>query len=184
MRPLGALLAGLLVACGPQRNLSAFFSFEDSLQGWEPHAADLQGPAGEDAWSITTDPTFPFDARSSVRFFLDDANGAGKIWLERTFTLPSSRRRTLHLDFATAGSSDALLPDRLIVGAFPAAPRSEDAIQSALQPAGIASFQWTSHAYDFEVDGSAVVVIVGVAGGTTGRVIYHLDAMTVLFTDL
>ena len=34
MRPLGALLAGLLVACGPQRNLSAFFSFEDSLQGW------------------------------------------------------------------------------------------------------------------------------------------------------
>lgn len=184
MRSWGILLAGLFFACGTPRNLSAFFSFEGSLQGWEPHGADLQGPAGEDAWSITTDPTVPFDGASSVRFFLDDANGAGKIWLERTFTLPSSRRRTLHLDFATAGSSDALLPDRLIVGAFPAAPRSEDAIQSALQPAGIASFQWTSHAYDFEVDGSAVVVIVGVAGGTTGRVIYHLDAMTVLFTDL
>ena len=183
MRPFGILFAGLFLGCGAPRNLSAFFSFEGSLQGWEPHAADLQGPAGNDEWSITTDPTFPFDGSSSVRFFLDDANGAGKIWLERTFTLPSSGHRNLHIEFAVAGSSNALAADRPIVGVFPAPPRTEDELQHAMQPPGIASFQWTSYAYDLAVDGAVATIVIGIAGGTTGHALYHLDALTVRFTD-
>jgi len=183
MRPWGLLVAGLFLGCGAPRNLSAFFSFEGSLQGWEPHAADLMNATGEDDWSITTDPTVPFDGASSVRFALDNANGAGKIWLERTFTLPSAGHRNLHLEFAVSGSSDAVAPDRPIVGVFPAPPRTDDELQRAMQPPGIASFRWTPHAYDFAVDGAVATVVIGVAGGTTGRALYHLDALTVLFTD-
>jgi CheY-specific phosphatase CheX len=52
-----------------------------------------------------------------------------------------------------------------------------------MQPAGIATFRWTPQAYHFAVDGAAVSVVIGVAGGTSGRALYHLDALTVLFTD-
>jgi len=116
MRLPGALLAACLAACGPPQERSAFFSFEGSLQGWVPQALDLRIGDQQEAWSITSDPTAPFDGASSARFFLENVNGAGKIWLERTFTLPSSGRRRAHIDFAALGSSDAVTPDSLITG--------------------------------------------------------------------
>ncbi len=180
MRLPSAVLAACLAACGPPKQQSAFFSFEGSLQGWAPQALDLE--VG-DQWSITSDPTAPFDGASSVRFFLQNTNGAGKIWLERAFTLPSSGRHRAHIDFATSGPSDAVAADRLIVGVLRAPPRNADQLQPALQPPGIAGAQWTPHAYELEVEGPAVTVVVGISGASRARTIYHLDALTVLFTE-
>src|SRR5712664_3913681 len=183
MRLPGALLAACLAACGPPQERSAFFSFEGSLQGWVPQALDLRIGDQQEAWSITSDPTAPFDGASSARFFLESVNGAGKIWLERTFTLPSSGRRRAHIDFAALGSSDAVTPDSLIVGVFRAPPRSADELQPALQPPGIAGARWTLHAYELEVEGAAVTVVIGLVGASRARTIYHLDALTVLFDE-
>jgi hypothetical protein len=180
MRLPSALLAACLAACGPSPQRSAFFSFEGSLQGWVAQTMDLQ--VGE-AWSITSDPGAPFDGASSARFFIDSMNGAGKIWLERAFTLPSSRRYRAHIDFVALGSSDVLRADRLIVGILRAPPRNADQLQPALQPPGIAGAQWTAHAYELEVEGPAVTVVIGISGASRGRILYHLDALTVLFTE-
>jgi len=47
-------------------------------------------------------------------------------------------------------------------------------------PAGA---RWTPHAYELEVEGAAVTVVIGISGGSLARTIYHLDALTVLFNE-
>jgi hypothetical protein len=183
MRFPSALLAACLFACGPPRQTAFFFSFEGSLQGWTPQGLDVSSGAVADAWGITSDPTTPYDAASSARFFLDNQNGTGKIWLERTFNLSSSGHRVAHLDFAALGTRDAISADRLIVGVLGAPPRNADALQPALQAPGIAGSTWTAHAYDFDMTGSTATVVIGISGAVTGPIVYHLDALTVLFTD-
>jgi hypothetical protein len=183
MRLPSALIAAGLAACGPPPQQSAFFSFEGSLQGWGAQTLDLQAGDQLEPWSITSDPGAPFDGASSARFFLDNLNGAGKIWLERAFTLPSSGRHRAHIDFVALGSSDTVAADRLIVGVFRAPPRNADQLQPALQPPGIAGAGWTAHAYDVAVEGPAVTVVIGISGASRRRTLYHLDALTVLFTE-
>src|SRR5712671_3188428 len=151
MRVLGISVAACLAACGSPLEQSAFFSFEGSLQGWEPQGLNLEtGSNQQEAWFIVSDRTAPFDGGSSARFSLENTNGAGKIWLERPFALTSSGRHHVHIDFAALGQADPVAPDRLIVGVFPAPPRNADALQAALQPPGIAGTAWTSHAYELE----------------------------------
>ncbi len=69
------------------------------------------------------------------------------------------------------------------MGVLRAPPRNADQLQPALQPPGIAGAQWTPHAYELEVEGPAVTVVVGISGASRARTIYHLDALTVLFTE-
>jgi len=183
MRLPGTLLAACLAACGPPQQRSAFFSFEGSLQGWVPQGLDLAIGDAQEAWSITSDPTEPFDGASSARFFLENLNGRGKIWLERAFTLASSGRHRAHIDFSALGSSDAVTADSLIVGVFRVPPRSADQLQPALQPPGIAGARWTPHAYQLEVEGPAVTLVIGISGASRARTIYHLDALTVRFDE-
>ena len=179
MRFLGLLAAACLLGCGsPQQ--SAFFSFEGSLQGWTPQAQGV----GTSVWSVTTDPGVPYDGASSARFAIENGTGSERVWLERTFALRSSGRHRAHVDFAVLGVVEPAPPDRLIVGVLPAPPRNTDELQPAVQAQGIAGTQWTQHAYEFEVSGGVVTVVVGVAAGVPGRTLYHLDALTVLFDAL
>jgi len=100
---------------------------------------------------------------------LDNQNGTGKIWLERTFNLSSSGRHIAHLEFAALGTRDAISTDRLIAGVLPAPPRNADALQPALQSPGIAGSKWTSHAYDFDMTGSTATVVIGISGRPRDR---------------
>jgi hypothetical protein len=183
MRLPSALLAACLFACGPPRQQSAFFSFEGSLQGWTSQSLDLTAGGLEEPWSISADSTTTFDGASSARFSLDNQNGTGKIWLERTFSLASSGHHVAQLEFAALGTRDAISADQLIVGVLRAPPRNADALQPALQPPGIAGSKWTAHAYEFDLEGSAATVVIGISGATRGQILYHLDALTVLFAD-
>lgn len=183
MRLKGPLLAACLFSCGPPRQQVAFYSFEGSLQGWEPHGLDLQAGGPEENWSITSDPAASYDGPSSARFFLDNVNGAGKIWLERTFTLSPPGRYSAHIDFAVRGAKDGVAADQLIAGILPAPPRNDDALQPALRGPGIAGITWATRSYDREIDGGAVTVVLGISGGAPGRILYYLDAVTVALTE-
>jgi hypothetical protein len=182
MRLPGSLFAACVAACSASGQQSAFFSFEGSLQGWEPHGLDLQAGGAEETWTIASDRTVPFDGAYSARLFLDNENGAGKIWLERTFTLSSSGRHSVHVDFAVRGVRDGISTDRLIAGVLRAPPRSDDALPTVQAP-GIAGASWTSRTYDLELDGSVATVVIGISGGSPGQIVYYLDAVTVAFAD-
>ena len=184
MRLSVSLLAACVAGCGaPHQQQSAFFSFEGSLQGWEPRGLDLQTAGRDETWNIASDRRFPYDGAYSARLFLDNVNGAGKIWLERTFTLSSSGRHSVHLDFAMRGSRDGISADQLIAGVLLAPPRSDDALSAALRGPGVAGAAWTQRAYDLELDGDVATVVIGISGGSPGQIIYYLDAVTVAFAD-
>jgi hypothetical protein len=183
MRLTGPLLAVCLASCGPPRQQSAFFSFEGSLQGWEPHGLDLQAGSTEENWSITSDPGAAYDGPSSARFFLDNVNGTGKIWLERTFTMSPPGRYSAHVDFAVRGAKDPIAADQLIAGILPAPPRNDDALRPTLRGPGIAGTTWATPSYDRDIDGGSATIVLGISGAAPGQILYYLDAVTVAFTE-
>jgi hypothetical protein len=183
MRLRCALLAACVASCGPPRQQAAFFSFEGSLQNWEPHGLDLQAGGAEENWSITTNPAVAYDGPSSVRFFLDNVNGRGKIWLEKTFTLSPRGRYTAHIDFAVRAAKDAAPADPLIAGILPAPPRTDDALQPALGLPGISGTSWATRVYDLQLEGDSATVVIGISGTSPGQIVDYLDAVTVLFTE-
>ena len=177
------MLAACFLSCGPPRQQAAFFSFEGSLQGWEPHGLDLDAGGAEENWSITTDPAVAFDGPSSVRLSLDNANGRGKIWLERTFVLSPRGRYAAHLDFAVRSSKDAVASDQLIAGVLPSPPRTDDALQPALSGPDIAGTGWSTRTFDLQIEGDSATVVIGIWNARPGLLVDYLDAVTVLFTE-
>ena len=79
-----------------------FFGFEDDLGGWEARGTDLSDPPI--AWSIERSDELAKHGDWSAKFYLENFNDAGKIWLERPFSVePNTPYRVwIKYDFATA----------------------------------------------------------------------------------
>ncbi len=187
LRLSGALLVMCLLGCGPARQQSAFFSFEASLQGWSAQGLDLVDGNADEPWIIR--PTFDrgFDGPGCAKLFLDNGNGTGKIWLERTFLLEPGRRYRAHLEMALGTQDGTANAFRLIAGFLPAPPRTDDALggvaSADTSTGGATGFAWVGKSSDAEVSGPAVTAVIGVWGTSASARTYYLDAVTVLFTE-
>src|SRR6202040_3655525 len=94
VRFAGLLAIALLLGCGPPTQQSSFFSFESSLQGWEPAALAVESGS----WSVETTQEKASAGRSSVRISLPQ----GKLWLQRSFALAPGRNYRARLELALA----------------------------------------------------------------------------------
>ena len=96
LKLIGPLLAAaFLGACaglpGPAP-ISDFSSFEGSLEGWTARGIDLTVGGREVAWSIEPSTTTATHGTGSARLYLENFTDAGKIWLEKAFSVrPNSR---------------------------------------------------------------------------------------------
>src|SRR5262249_28948991 len=128
-------------------------------------------------------PAVAFDGPSSVRFSLDNANGRGKIWLERTFVLSPRGRYAAHLDFAVRSSKDAVASDQLIARVLPSPPRTAHPPQPALSRPAVAGTGWSTGTFDRQMGGDAATVVIGIWNARPGLLVDYLAAVTVLFTE-
>ncbi len=60
-----------------------FYSFENGMNGWTKNGLDLDHPPIN--WSVETTTNESYSDNSSVKFYLDNINDAGKIWMEKFF---------------------------------------------------------------------------------------------------
>lgn len=97
---------------------SATFSFENSLEGWTPKGTDLSSPPIE--WSIEPSQDRASDGAYSAKFVLNNLNDAGKIWLERPFTVQPNQSYHVTVQFSL-GTQDFGLANlfRIIAGVRP-----------------------------------------------------------------
>ena len=121
-----AFLGLLFGACSPngsEDEQSFLFSFEAGAQGWVAEGIDLDDPPV--AWEITRSDSMATDGSQSFRYYLENYNDQGKIWLRRPFEVGphSSWRVEISYEMATRDFGMANLWT-IIAGALPAAPTS------------------------------------------------------------
>ncbi len=83
-----------------------FYSFESDMQGWEKNGTDLDNPPIN--WSVGRSDEISTDGDYSVRFYLENFNDAGKIWMEKTFDVDPNSIYDIKIsyNFATADFGD------------------------------------------------------------------------------
>jgi hypothetical protein len=97
-----------LIACaddstGPDETVRFETSFESGLDGFAPDGTDLDDPPVE--WSIERTDQHADEGEWSVRLDLDNLNDAGKIWIERPFSLEPGATYDVDVSYAF-GTSD------------------------------------------------------------------------------
>jgi hypothetical protein len=197
LKLIGPLLAvTFLGACaglpGPAP-ISDFSSFEGSLEGWTARGIDLTVGGREVAWSIEPSTTTATHGTGSARLYLENFTDAGKIWLEKAFSVRPNRlyRVAIEYDFATADFGDVNLW-RLIAGALPEPPRTGEALRPAFRgDTGNGSNRdvghvWLAKRQELEVrsgEGGVLHVVLGVWGTWETPRTYFLDRVRVTVTE-
>jgi hypothetical protein len=191
MRAGSLALCVLLGACGPPTQTAGSYSFEGSLQGWNPGALDVGASGAPPGWSIVASSERSFAGAWSARVFLDNQTDAGKIWLSRTYRLLPSRNYDVHVEFAL-GTSDADPAGafHVLAGAAPSLPANgDDAISFARDDTangGSTSVVWLLKQYDSVVATDAsgeLTAVVGIWGTSASTRTYYFDALALVFTE-
>src|SRR4030095_10880333 len=80
------------------------FSFEQDIEGWTPEAADLELGDGFINWSIARSQNRAAEGTSSLRFYLEHYNDAGKIWIARPFMAEPDQISQVTVEYSLASS--------------------------------------------------------------------------------
>lgn len=171
---------------------SSTFSFEDGMQDWGTSGTDLE--IGEETlnWSIERSVEISTDGDASLKFYLDNMNDAGKIWIERRFDVNSDQeyRVKIEFDFATTDFGSVNLW-RIIAGASHKSPETADDLMSSYRDStgnghdSDVGYQWLTKEYEFSASSSSqgeLVVFVGVWGTWETPRTYFIDNLTVTLT--
>lgn len=106
---LVALLSGCVENNGNGMTPGGFYSYEEDMQGWRSDGTDLDNPPIN--WSVERSSTMSTDGEYSVKFYLENFNDAGKIWMEKVYDVDPDAvyEVTVSYQFATADFGDVNL---------------------------------------------------------------------------
>lgn len=80
-----ALVPLISASCSLLNMPQAMTFFERGFDGWTANGTDLDNPP--DQWSIEPPQDMASKGKTSLKFYLDNVNDAGKIWIERSFNV-------------------------------------------------------------------------------------------------
>jgi hypothetical protein len=167
----------------------AMFSFENGLESWTPKATDIDNPPIQ--WSIEPSQERATDGVRSLKFALANYNDAGKIWVERAFTVRPNRQFhvTIQFSFGTADWGDAN-HFTIIAGVRtqPAITRSDLTYQglTANGESSNTGYKWLEKNYDFNLLSAAdgtLYLDIGIWGTWETYRAYYLDNLRVTITE-
>ncbi len=155
------------------------------MEGWAPRGTDLELGEGTLNWSIERSQERASDGDTSLRFYLENWNDAGKIWIARGFEVEPNRSYVVSIEYAFASADfGSFNLWRIIAGALPESPETREDLEAAFQDHtgnGMDSdsgFLWLHKTYDSSVavgsDGMLWVAI-GVWGTWETPRTYFLD---------
>jgi len=192
--PLGLMVVA--PACddgtGPTNGATSFdYSFENGLAGWETRATDIMVGGQPVTWEIATTTDRADEGSRSLRLHLENLSDAGKIWIERGFSLAPNTTYDVDVRYAF-GTSDfgSVNLWTIITGAFSSPPSTTAELQPAFQGntahgGGSAGFQWVSKQYQLTAttDASGMLyVVIGVWGTFEVTRTYYVDDVRITFT--
>lgn len=175
----------------PKNNnlLERKYSFEEDMQGWKKNGTDLDNPPIN--WSVERSSEMSTDGDYSIKFYLENFNDAGKIWMEKTFDVdPNSIYEVkISYTFATADYGDVNL-FKIITTVL----SDEFGGKSDLNYEGdtghhsdAQDFVWLNKEFDYivETDESGGIYInIGVWGSHETTRTYYIDKLNITFQKL
>jgi hypothetical protein len=193
MLRLLAALTGIyaLAACddttGPADEFA--FSFDSSLEGWVATGTDLNNPPV--TWSIVQSAEQKRSGAGSAKFFLDNLNDAGKIWLARSFTLEPNTNYDVRIEYAF-GTADygSINLWQLITGAHTAPPQDAEDLSfrgdTGNGQQGNVGYRWVDKSYTVTARTDAqgrLWVAIGVWGTWETPRTYYIDDVKIEFEE-
>jgi hypothetical protein len=178
-------LAGCNIANIPQ---TTNFSFEQGTEGWTASGTDLGSPP--DQWSIEPSRNTASKGKTSLKFYLDNANDAGKIWVTRTFDVKPQTHYQVEVTykFASADYGDINLW-KMITGVALEAPKTaaELVYQGDTGNGGGPEdgWLWRRKTYNFDIrtgPEQELYVTIGIWGTWETSRTYYLDDVDVVIT--
>jgi hypothetical protein len=160
------------------------------MEGWTANGTDLDNPPVE--WSIERSEDIAKDGNMSVKFYLNNVNDAGKIWLEKPFSVKPNNSYKVNLEYAFASSDwgDINLW-RIIAGVSSEKPQSRKDLLYQGDTGNFAEpeadYVWLDKSYDFTVQSDSdgiLYVIIGIWGTWETSRIYYVDNIHVTLTEL
>lgn len=172
----------------PPSNPLATFSFENGLQGWTPKATDVDNPSV--TWSIEASADRASDGAHSAKFALANLNDAGKIWLERAFSVQPSQSYHVTVQFSLGTNDWGDVNHWTIIAGVrttPAVTRSDLTYQghTGNGESSDTGYKWLEKSYDFNLfstgDGT-LYVDIGVWGTWETYRAYYVDNVRITIT--
>ncbi len=177
----------------PPNEIKYFFSFENGWEGWTARAMDTEHGDGEIEWEIAPGYELAWNGITAMKYYLNNLNDAGKIWIERPFEVEPNRTYevTVRYEFATADYGVINL-FTIITGVFPDSPASVDDLVPAFQTTTGNGFnhdvgyRWVNREFKFTVRSGSdglVHALIGVWGTWETHRTYFVDAVHVIIQE-
>ena len=169
-----------------------FFSFEDDMQQWEARAMDLELANSTIDWSIVRSQERAKNGSSALKFYLENWNDMGKIWIERCFVVKPNTLYRVDVSYALASADWGVANFfRIITGILQEPPKTRDELVYQGHTGNGADsdvgYVWLDKSYNFTVQSDwsgKLYVIIGVWGVWETPRTYYLDNLKVVFSQL
>jgi hypothetical protein len=177
--------AGCNIANMPQSNN---FSFEQGMEGWETGGTDLGNPP--DQWSIAPSQDLASKGATSLKFYLNNVNDAGKIWVTHSFDVKAQTHYQVEVTykFASADYGNINLWT-MITGVTLEAPKTAAELVYQGNTGNGAGpgegWVWQRQTYNFDVrtgPEQKLYVTIGIWGTWESPRTYYLDEVDVVIT--
>jgi len=165
------------------------FSFEADLQDCQGNGTDLSDPPVE--WSIERSEELARTGDAAVKLTLNNTNDAGKIWIERQFSVKPNCKHHVQVVFSLASADFGTINLwRIITGVTTTRPTSRDDLtfqdNTGNGSEADVGHVWLDKGYSFDVESGAdgeLWVAIGVWGTWETARTYYVDDIRVCFSE-
>lgn len=170
----------------PEHSTGTRFSFDETMQGWQKDGTDLDDPPIN--WTVEHTTTMAYNGTGAVKLFLNNMNDAGKIWMEKAFTVTpnTAYEITVNYYFATSDYGEFNLFN-IVCGATNTDPETADDLifqddtghhNESIQD----EYLWLEKEYTFTVlsdENGSIYVNIGVWGSWETPRTYYVDEVNI-----
>lgn len=170
-----------------------FFSFENSMEGWEARTLDLELENSTIDWAIVRSQEMALEGSYGVKLYLENWNDMGKIWIERCFLVKPGATYSVNVSYAFASADWGVVNFfRIITGILHEPPMTRDELvyqgdTGNGHPNLDVGYVWLKKSYNFTIQSSLdgeLYVFVGVWGVWETPRTYYLDNITVVLSQI
>jgi len=166
---------------------SFFYSFENTFSGWDTTGTDLQLGDTTLVWSIHPTNELAIDSSFSMRYYLENYNDAGKIWLQKPFVVEQHTDYIVSIDYKFATSDFGLANLWTIITGVHLSPPTiaQELIYQGHTGNGFdfdTGYIWLDKNYKFTINSdtsSNLWIVIGVWGTYEGPRTYYFDSLSI-----
>jgi hypothetical protein len=164
-----------------------FYSFENTYSGWDTVGIDLQLGDTTIAWSIHPSDENAIDSVYSLRYYLGNYNDAGKIWIQKPFSVEQQKDYIVNIDYKFA-SQDFGMANlwTIITGVHLTPPTSAQELTYQGHTGNGYNFDtgyvWLDKIYQFNINSetsSNLWIVIGIWGNWEVARIYYIDSVSI-----